>query len=548
MEKLQIIPLGGLGEVGKNMTVLEYGRNVLIIDVGIMFPEGDMPGVDYIIPDYDYLRDKGDRIRGIVITHGHEDHIGALPHFLQEFNAPVYATKLTRGLIEVKLRGDLRKQVKLNTMEPGDIIRLGPFTIEPYHVCHSIPDAVGLGITTPVGLIVHTGDFKLDHTPVDGWPTDIAKLAEFSQRGVLALLSDSTNSDTPGITPSERTLTVALNDVFRQSKGRIIVATFASLISRIQQVMDVARSNGRKVAIAGTTMVENVKMARHLGYLDVEDDLLFSLQNINRLPPHQVTIMATGSQGEPRSILGRLATGRHPSLRVGPGDTVVLSSHTIPGNEETVHRLINRLFQKGSNVIYHSVAPIHVSGHASQEEQKMMINILRPKFFVPVHGELRHLKQHAILAQQVGIDRKDIAVVENGYVLRFTQDSMTVGERIPGGYIFVDGTWVGAVSQSIINERESLATAGVCTVSLRYNEKQGKLIGEPHLVTQGMAITETVDTLAPEALKVVRNTVKSIRAGTRIEDVEKAIQKALGSYFYQKARNRPVIIVMALAD
>jgi len=347
MEKLQIIPLGGLGEVGKNMMALEYGRNILIIDVGMMFPESDMPGVDYIIPDYRYLKGKEDRIRGIVITHGHEDHIGALPHFLQEFNAPVYATTLTRGLIEVKLRRDLQKRVKLQPMEPGDTLHLGPFTVEPYHVCHSIPDAVGLGIDTPLGLIVHSGDYKMDHTPVDGRPSDIAKLAEFNRRGVLVLLADSTNSDHPGTTPSEYSLNAALADVFRQAKGRVIVATFASLISRIQQVMEVAHSFGRKVAIAGTTMLKNIKMARRLGYLNVPDDLILPLQDINRLPPHQVTIIATGAQGEPRSIMGRLAIAQHPSLRIVPGDTVCSLLTPFPATKKPCTASSTACFRRG---------------------------------------------------------------------------------------------------------------------------------------------------------------------------------------------------------
>jgi ribonuclease J len=547
MERLQIIPLGGLGEVGKNMMALEYGRNILVVDVGMMFPESDMPGVDYIIPDYRYLKGKEDRIRGILITHGHEDHIGALPHFLQEVNAPVYATKLTRGLIEVKLRRDLQKRVKLQSMEPGDTVHLGPFTVEPYHVCHSIPDAVGLGIETPLGLVVHSGDYKFDHTPVDGWPSDIAKLAEFSQRGVLALLADSTNADHPGTTPSENSLNAALADVFRQAKGRVVVATFASLISRIQQVMDVARSFGRKVAIAGTTMTKNVKMARRLGYLDIPDDLILSLQDINRLPPHQVTIMATGAQGETRSILGRLATGRHPSLRVVPGDTVVLSSHTIPGNEETVHRVINRLFQKGASVIYHPVAPVHVSGHASQEEQKMLLNILRPKFFVPIHGELRHLKQHALLAQEIGIPKQNIAVVENGYTLRFSEDSLEVGERVPGGYVFVDGTLVGdAVSPQVIRDRESLAIAGVCNVVFSYNRRQGGLVGEPRITAQGVATSEVLDDLTEKAGPVVRQTLQATRGSTTPADVERAVEKALSDFFYQQVQSRPKMIVVAM--
>ncbi len=548
MERLQIIPLGGLGEVGKNMMALEYGRNILVIDVGMMFPESDMPGVDYIIPDYRYLRGKEDRIRGVVITHGHEDHIGALPHFLQEFNVPVYATKLTRGLIEVKLNRELGMRVKLEPMEPGDVVHLGPFQVEPYHVCHSIPDSVGLGITTPIGLVVHSGDFKFDNTPVDGRPTDIAKLAEFSQRKVLALLADSTNADHPGRTLSEQSLNTTLADVFRPARGRVIVATFASLISRIQQVMEVARSFGRKVAIAGTSMAKNVRMARRLGYLDVPDDLILSLQDINQLPPHQVAIIATGAQGEPRSIMGRLATGMHPSLRVIPGDTVVLSSHTIPGNEETVHRVINRLFQKGANVIYHPVAPVHVSGHASQEEQKFLISILQPKFFVPIHGELRQLTLHAGLAQEVGIPKEHIAVVENGYVIRFIEDAIEVGERVPGGYVFVDGTWVGdAVSPDLIRNREELAETGVCAVSLVYDEAAGRLLGQPRISGQAIASPEVLAKLLPEATDLVKGVMRGISAFTPIPTVEKAIERSLSDFFFREGRNRPQIIVQVLS-
>ncbi len=547
MEKLQIIPLGGLGEVGKNMLALEYGRNILIVDVGLMFPESNMPGVDYIIPDYNYLRGKEDRIRGVVITHGHEDHIGALPYFLKDFNVPVYATKLTRGLIEVKLHGDLRKQTALHTFAPGEVVRLGPFTVEPYHVCHSIPDAVGLGIDTPAGLIVHSGDYKLDHTPVDGWPTDVAKLAEFSQRGVLALFADSTNSDHAGTTPSERTLVRALEDVFREAKGRVLVATFASLIARLQQVMDVAQKFGRKVAVAGSSMVDNVKMAQRLGYLNVPDGLLLSLQEINRLPPYQVTIMGTGSQGEPRSILGRLALGQHPSLRIVPGDTVVLSSHTIPGNEETVHGVINRLFQRGADVFYHPVAPVHVSGHASQEEQKTLLNILRPKFFIPVHGELRHLKHHAALAEQVGIPRENIAVVENGYVLRLSQAKLEIGERIPGGYVFVDGGLLGAsVGSDVIREREELANTGLCNVAFVYERAEARLLGEPQLRALGFANLEVESDLLEAAKGVVRRTINTTKPGTPPAAVEAAVSKALSDHFFQQVRNRPTLVVTAL--
>ena len=547
METLQIIPLGGLGEVGKNMMALEFGRNIMIIDCGMMFPEGDMPGVDYIIPDYRYLEGKEDRIRGIVITHGHMDHIGALRHFLEEFNAPVYATRLTRGLIEVNLRQDLRKRVKLQTIQPGDEIHLGPFTVEPYHVCHSIPDTVGLGINTPHGLIVHSGDFKLDHTPVDGWPTDIAKLAEFSQRGVLALLSDSTNADHPGTTLSEQSLNATLTDVFRPAKGRVIVATFASLISRIQQVMDTAQAAGRKVAVAGTSMVKNVRMARRLGYLDVPSDLMLSLSEINQLPPDKVTIIATGSQGEPRSIMGRLAKGHHSWLRVMPGDTIVLSSHTIPGNEEAVHEVINRLFQRGANVIYHPVAPVHVSGHASQEEQKTLISILRPKFFVPIHGELRHLKLHAALAREVGIPDENIAAVENGYTLRFTDDTMEVGERVPGGYIFVDGSWVGeSLGADVINRRDELANTGVCTVAFVYDEDEGRFVGAPRITGHAIVAEEVMTRLVPDAMEAIRGAMRGVSPGTPMETAERVVERSLSDFFYQEAKNRPEIIVQSL--
>jgi ribonuclease J len=404
-----------------------------------------------------------------------------------------------------------------------------------------------LGITTPVGLIVHSGDFKFDHTPVDGWPTDIAKLAEFSQRGVLALLADSTNADHPGRTLSEQSLNTTLADVFRPAKGRVIVATFASLISRIQQVMDVAASFGRKVAIAGTSMVKNIRMARRLGYLEVPDDLILSLNEISRLPADQVTIIATGAQGERRSIMGRLATGRHSSLRIIPGDTVVLSSHTIPGNEEMVHRMINRLFQKGANVVYHPVAPVHVSGHASQEEQKFLISILRPKFFVPIHGELRHLTLHAALAQEVGIPKQNIAVVENGYVLRFSEDEMEIGERVPGGYIFVDGNWVGdAISPSLIRERDLLGEAGVCSVALAYDEDNGRVLGQPRVTAHAVASSDAVESLLPGATEAVMAAMRGVSAGTAASTVERTVEKALSDFFFREARNRPEVIVHAL--
>ena len=417
---LKILPLGGLGEIGKNMMAIEYGENILIIDTGIMFPENDMLGIDYIIPDFGHLLAKRDKVRGIVVTHGHEDHRGAIRHVIEEFPVPIYATPLTRGLLEVKLRrGGMLDNVEIKTVEAGEQIQIGPFDVEFFHVSHSVPDGVGLGITTPAGLIVHSGDFKFDHTPVDGWPTDFAKLAEFGGRGVLALMSDSTNADRPGWTPSEAVIDPAFDDAFRGAKRRIIIGSFASLISRMAQVAKATQQHNRVMAFVGTTMVENARIARKLGYLDIPDEIIVPLEQALSMKPSKVVLMCTGTQGEPSSILGRLSTGTNRQFGVQAGDTVILSSHPIPGNEEMVHRTINRLFQQGAEVIYESIAPVHVSGHASQEEMKMMLQLVKPKHFIPIHGELRHLKQHATIAREVGINPDNIAVVENGTMIEF---------------------------------------------------------------------------------------------------------------------------------
>jgi ribonuclease J len=545
-ERLRVIPLGGLGEVGKNMMSVEYGQDILVIDAGIMFPESDMLGIDYIIPDWDYLRDKQDRVKAIIITHGHEDHIGALSHFLREFEVPVYATRLTRGLIEVKLKRDhVLDQATLHTFAPGDTIKAGPFTIEPYHVCHSIPDTVGLGITTPAGLIVHSGDFKFDHTPVDGWPTDYAKLAEFSGRGVLALLSDSTNADQPGNTPSEALLNDAFHQIMREAPGRVIVATFASLISRIQQVVDVAARQDRKIAIAGKSMVDNAKMASELGYLNIPDGMLVNLEEIRKLPPRQSVIMATGAQGEPMAVLGRLAFGRHSSLSIQDGDTVVLSSHTIPGNEEVIHEVINRLFQAGADVYYDPVAPVHVSGHASQEEQKLLINILKPRFFVPIHGELRHLEQHSKTARQVGIQPENIAVVENGYVLTFGKEQLEIGKRVPGGYVFVDGSLVGEIGPAVMREREALGQSGFVTAVMSYSRSSGQLVDQPRIRTRGFVFTPEADDLLSRAQDVIRSAV-SEASGADSDEIEEKVELALSRFFYRETRRRPVVVAVAI--
>jgi ribonuclease J len=537
--KLRIIPLGGLGEVGKNMTVYEYGKDILIVDTGIMFPENDMLGIDYIIPDFDYLLDKADRVVGIVITHGHEDHIGAIRHILDAIPAPIYATPLTRGLIEAKLaRNNVLSKASLNTVEAGQSVQLGAFQVEFFHVCHSIPDAVGLGITSPAGLIVHMSDYKFDHTPVDGWPTDFSKLAEFSSRGVDLLLSDSTNSERPGWTPSEMVIGPALDNVFASAPGRIIVASFASLISRMQQVSDAAVRHNRKLAFAGTSMVDNAKIARSLGYLDVPEKTLVPLEQALNMDPKQVVLMCTGSQGEPSSIIGRLSAGTNRQFDLKPGDTVVLSSHPIPGNEESVSRAINRMLRRGADVIYDAIAPIHVSGHASQEEQKLLLNLVKPKNFIPIHGELRQLKRHAYLAQQVGVPQENIVVVENGHVVELEDGKLHLGERIPGGYVFVDGQSIGDIDHGVMREREKLARSGIFLIDLNVDKYSGRLLGEPEILTRGFLSPDDASELLPE----VRRRIMDIVNGGGL-DAEKDIAGAVKSFLYNETKRRPMVFV-----
>lgn len=541
--KLRIVPIGGCGEIGKNMTLFEYGRDAFIIDTGVMFPANDMLGVDYIIPDFRYILERKDLIlHGIVYTHGHEDHTGAVAHVIDQFRkVPIYATPLTAALLEVKLRdARLSNETTINVFKPGDTITVGPFTLESYHVTHSIPDCVGFGINTPHGLIVYSGDYKFDNTPIDGKRTDYAKLAEFSRRGVLMLMGDSTNAEKPGWTQSEIIVNAAFDDIFRDAKGRIIVATFASHISRIQQVANLARRYGRKLAIAGHSMRENVKTSLKIGLLDIPDDMLVELDRISSYQPQSIVIMATGSQGEPTAVLGRLATGQHRSLDVMEGDTIVLSSHTIPGNEETVSRTINRLFQRGAEVIYDPIAPVHVSGHANQEEMRLLMSLTNPKFFMPIHGELRHLRAHARLAMQSGIQPQNVFVVENGQVIEVDRHGARMtNERIPGGYVFVDGSGVGDIGRAVFRDREILARDGFMMVVATV-DGDGRLIGDPEIISRGFIYLKDADELLEQIKSTVievLNSTRQIRNGRRRD----RLQEALSRMLYNETKRRPMV-------
>jgi ribonuclease J len=537
--KLRIIPLGGLGEVGKNMMAYEYGGDIIVVDAGIMFPKNDMLGVDYIIPDFEYLKKRANRVLGLFITHGHEDHIGAVQHFTEDIPVPVHATPLTRGLIEAKLhRNGAQHKVQMKTVQAGETTRIGPFTIEYFHVSHSIPDAVGLGITTPAGLVIHMSDFKFDQTPVDGWPTDFAKLSEFSNRGVDLLLSDSTNAERPGWTPSEMVIGPAFDNVFAEARGRVIVATFASLISRVQQVADAAAKHGRKMAIAGPSMVDNVKIARKMKYLDIPDEVIVPIEQALNMQDHKVVLMCTGSQGEPSSIVGRLSAGTNRQFDLKPNDTIVLSSHPIPGNEESISKTINRLLRRGVKVIDDSVAPIHVSGHAAQEEQKLLINLVRPKHFMPIHGELRMLKRHAELARKLGVEEENTIVAENGQVVELVGKKALLGERIPGDYVFVTGESIGDIDHDVMKERSQLARSGILLIDISIDKKTGRLLHEPEIITRGFVSPEDAETLLPDVRRLVLRMVHEDGF-----DDEKDIINAVKSYLHQQTKRRPMVFV-----
>ncbi len=541
---LRVIPLGGIGQIGKNMMVFEYDDQLLVVDCGLMFPESDMLGIDIVIPDMEYIFERKDQVRGIVVTHGHEDHIGGLPYLMQRVKAPIYATRLTRGLIEVRLKEHhLLDGTELHTVSPGDIVELGLFTVEFFRVCHSIPDGVGLGITTPVGLIVHSGDFKFDQTPVDGRLTDFARLADLGGRGVLVLLSDSTNAETDGHTPSEQVVGEIFEQVFARATGRIIVATFASNISRVQQVVTTARKFGRQVGIVGRSMINYAKAAAALGYLDLSPDEMLSPQEMNALPPEQVAIACTGSQGEPTSALVRMALGEHRQVNIKPGDTVIVSATPIPGNEELVNRTINNLFRAGAGVYHHERMQVHVSGHGSREEHKLMLNLVRPRFFVPTHGEYRHLVHHARMAERVGIPPENIFVIESGQVLEFGPDWGRLNGQVTEGHVMVDGLGVGDVGNVVLRDRHLLSRDGFVVVVIAVDADTGQVVEGPYIITRGFVYIRESGDLIDDAAQCV---LEALGHGGSKVTLNAKIKDSLGLFLYEQTKRRPMILPVVM--
>jgi ribonuclease J len=543
--RLRIIPLGGLGEIGKNMMALEYGNDILVIDAGLMFPSEEMLGVDLLIPDISYLLARQNNVRGIVITHGHEDHIGALPYVLSRITPPVYATKFTRELIlvELKQRG-VKTSAKLNVVSPGSSITLGKFTIEFFSVCHSIPDSVGLVIHTPLGAVVHSGDFKVDYTPIICEATNFNQLAALGAKGVLLLLSDSTYAELPGYTPSERVVGDTLDRIVGEAKGRVIITTFASLISRVQQVFDVAVKHGRRVFIIGRSMKEIVSMALKTGYLTAPPGITCRLDELKTLPRNRVIVLSTGSQGEPTSALVRMAN-RDPSSKVQiiPGDTVVISATPIPGNEALVNKTTDSLFRQGANVIYDKLAQVHVHGHGSQEELKLLLSLIKPKFFVPIHGEYRHLSLHANLAQSMGIPKDNTFVLENGDILELGQDSGKVVARTRVGVIYVSGQIAGELDSAVLRERKLLSRDGVVVVSIAVDAEDGKLAERPRIITRGFIDSGEEHRLIEKGREVVLAALDHDKRRLREPSfVDARVRDSLSRFFYEQVHRHPVII------
>ncbi len=548
-ENIRLIPLGGLGEVGKNMMVVEYGDDIIIIDSGLMFPDDEMFGVDLVIPDTSYLNDKKQRIHGIFITHGHEDHIGGLAYVLPMLDfPPIFATRLTQGLISVKLKEHkLLDKTIINVVTPGDQVALGEFLVEIVRVNHSVPDAVALAIHTPIGTIVHTGDYKFDHTPIDGHPADFGTLARIGNQGVLVMMGDSTRVESPGYTPSERVINDSFDKIFANAPGRVILATFASLLSRVQQVIDTASRYERVVALVGRSMVNNVQMAIDLGYIKIPKGMLIRAEDINKFPPERVVIICTGSQGEPTSALTRIANQDHRLVRIQKHDTVILSATPVPGNEKMVNRTINNLFRQGAEVYYQAIANVHVSGHAAQEELKLMLNLLRPTYFLPIHGEYRQLILHAKLANSIGIPEDHIVIAEDGDIVEVTKDSIEITDHVACGNVFVDGLGVGDIGQIVLRDRQVLAQDGILMVVLTVDKETGHPLAGPDIVSRGFVYVRDSEELLENARERVLESFIGLNGhASDWSFVKDKIRHTLSEYLYEKTHRRPMILPLVM--
>ena len=538
--------LGGLNEVGKNMTLFEYGEDMFLVDCGLAFPDQDMLGVDLVLPDFTYVERNADRIRGIVITHGHEDHIGGLPYLLKVLNVPVYGTKLTIGLIQGKLREHgLLNSATLNVIKPGDVITLGGFTVEAIHVNHSIPDALGLAIRCEGGTIVHTGDFKIDTTPIDGGMMDLGRLAEIGQEGVLCLMSDSTNAERPGFTESERKVGESFETLFRKAgNNRIIVATFSSNIHRVQQIMNVAVSLGRKIALVGRSLENVVSISAELGYLNIPEGIVIDINMINRYPADKLVIITTGSQGEPMSALTRMAFSDHRKVEIHPNDYVIISATPIPGNEKTVSRVVNELMKLGADVVYEKMYEVHVSGHACQEELKMIMGIVKPKYFIPVHGELKHLRKHAGLALSMGIPKENILIADNGRVAEISKKALRCTSTVPAGRVFVDGYGVGDVGSVVLRDRKHLAQDGLVIVAVCIDRESGMIVSGPDVVTRGFVYVKESEELINAAREVAVEAIEAQTDGGYFDwnSIKASLRDEISHLMYERTKRSPMIL------
>ena len=546
VQKLKIIPLGGLGEIGKNMTVLEYGNDSIVVDCGMGFPDEDMYGIDVVLPDITYLKNNASRIRGIILTHGHEDHIGAVPYVLRELDVPIYTTPLTAALVELKLEEhDLLRNSQIFTKKAGSVFRLGVFTIEFIHVNHSIPDSVALAIKTPLGTVIHTGDYKIDVTPISGGMIDLTRFGELGNEGVLALLMDSTNVEKPGHSDSERKVGASFERLFAGCKKRIIITTFASNVHRLQQIIDVAAKYKRKVAITGRSMENVLRVSTELGYMNIPDNVMVDLDRVNKLPRDQVVIISTGSQGEAMSALYRMAFSEHKQIRVDGEDRIIISASAIPGNENTISRVIDELFHKGAEVIYDRHTDLHVSGHASQEEHKMMLALIRPKYFIPVHGEYRMLVKHAELGKEMGVGPKNVVVAENGSVIEITKKGIKCEDSVPAGAVLLDGSGgIGEVGSVVMRDRRKLAEDGMIVVVLPYSSYDHRLLADPEIITRGFVYVKEAEDMMEELKRVTLESVYSCEA-QRIRDwttIKARVKSNLSGYLFKTTKRSPMIL------